>query len=271
MVQELSGGAPSANLLTGLGPDETFARSDVNGLLSPIVDGTNSTIALLDTAGVASTQYSYEPFGRSTTSGAASSNSFQFTGRENDGTGLYFYRARYYSPNLQRFISEDPLGFGGGGVNLYEYVSGDPVSRIDPSGTQAAAVGAAVRLLPLIPPELLPNLLPNLDKTGKHIPGGWKCLDFFCESQEPEPDISPNLRLPAPPADWPTMGRKVPPRPQEKCEDQKDDEYCRKKTNEAIDLCLHLIGADIQGQLFRKCVRERMEEFGCYQRPFGGY
>ena len=37
-------------------------------------------------------------------------NPFQYTGRENDATGLYYYRARYYSPTLRRFISEDPLG-----------------------------------------------------------------------------------------------------------------------------------------------------------------
>lgn len=40
-----------------------------------------------------------------------SSNPFQYTGRENDGTGVYYYRARYYSPTLQRFISEDLLSF----------------------------------------------------------------------------------------------------------------------------------------------------------------
>ena len=39
-------------------------------------------------------------------------NPFQFAGRENDGlASLYYYRARYYHPTLQQFISEDPLGF----------------------------------------------------------------------------------------------------------------------------------------------------------------
>src|SRR5207247_7932556 len=37
-----------------------------------------------------------------------SSNPFQYTGRENDATGLFHYRARYYNPAMQRFISEDP-------------------------------------------------------------------------------------------------------------------------------------------------------------------
>ena len=78
-------------------------------------------------------EYTYEPFGKTTASGQASGNAAQYTGRELDASGLYYYRARYYSPSLQRFISEDPIGFGGG-VNFYSYVSNDPVSRKDPLG-----------------------------------------------------------------------------------------------------------------------------------------
>src|SRR2546427_6895291 len=52
-------------------------------------------------------QYTYEPFGQTVTTGAVSSSPFQYTGRENDGTGVYYYRARYYHPQLSRFVSED--------------------------------------------------------------------------------------------------------------------------------------------------------------------
>jgi len=83
------------------------------------------------------TQYTYEPFGKATVAGATSANSFEYTGRENDSTGLYYYRARYYHPGLQRFISEDPLGFDGGQINLYGYVGNGPVDRVDPMGTSA--------------------------------------------------------------------------------------------------------------------------------------
>ena len=69
-----------------------------------------------------------------TVSGATNGNSYQFTGRENDGTGLYFYRARYYHPTFQRFIAQDPIGFGGGDANLYGYVYEDPANLIDPPG-----------------------------------------------------------------------------------------------------------------------------------------
>jgi RHS repeat-associated protein len=78
------------------------------------------------------TTYTYDPFGNTSVAGG-SGNSTQFTGRENDATGLYFYRSRYYSPVLQRFISEDPAGVTGG-INLYAYVSNDPVNFADPVG-----------------------------------------------------------------------------------------------------------------------------------------
>ncbi|MGH7798559.1 MAG: RHS repeat-associated core domain-containing protein [Candidatus Binatia bacterium] len=65
-------------------------------------------MALTDPAGAVQTEYTYEPFGKTAATGVSSSNPFQYTGRENDGTGLYYHRMRYYSPQLQRFVSEDP-------------------------------------------------------------------------------------------------------------------------------------------------------------------
>jgi RHS repeat-associated protein len=61
--------------------------------------------------------------------GAASGHSGQYTGRENNQTGLYYYRARYYSPSLRRFISEDPIGLAGG-INAYAYAGDDPVQEL---------------------------------------------------------------------------------------------------------------------------------------------
>jgi len=134
VVQELSGSTPTANRLSG-GVDQTFTRTDGGGASSFLTDGLGSTLALTDSSGVAQTQYTYEPFGGSTSTGAGSTNSSKFTGREEDGTGLMFYRARYYSPALQRFISEDPIEFRGGDTNLYAYVGNSPLQFNDPSGT----------------------------------------------------------------------------------------------------------------------------------------
>ena len=80
------------------------------------------------------TAYTYEPFGATTVAGQGNADPFQYTGRENDGTGLYYYRARYYSPVRQRFISQDPIGFLGGDPNLYAYVFNSSTSFTDPFG-----------------------------------------------------------------------------------------------------------------------------------------
>ena len=124
----------TANLLTGLGIDEVFTRTDSVGTREFFSDALGSTVALADTSGAVQTSYTYEAFGGTTQTGSASTNSYKYTGREDDGTGLYYYRARYYSPRLQRFISEDPIGFRGGDQNLYAYVRVNPISSIDPNG-----------------------------------------------------------------------------------------------------------------------------------------
>jgi len=48
--------------------------------------------------------------------------------------GFYYMRARYYDPEVGRFVSEDPIGFEGWDVNLYAYVGGNPILLFDPSG-----------------------------------------------------------------------------------------------------------------------------------------
>ena len=108
-------------------------------------------MVLADGSGAPVTSYTYESFGRTETAGTPSPNSFQFTGRENDGTGLYYYRARFYQPNAGNFMSEDPIGSAGGSLNLYSYARGNPLRFTDPTGlklwiyvTASAGGGAAV-------------------------------------------------------------------------------------------------------------------------------
>lgn len=145
IVQELSGGIPRANLLTGLGIDEVFQRTDVGGSANFLTDVMGTTLALTGSDTSTTAQYTYDPFGLTTLTGN-SLNAYQYTGRENDGTGLYYYRTRYYSPGLQRFISEDPAGFIGGSTNLYTYGGTSPVNLRDPSGKclPTAAIGAVI-------------------------------------------------------------------------------------------------------------------------------
>jgi RHS repeat-associated protein len=62
----------------------------------------------------------------------------QFTTRTShsglEPTHASYYRARYYDPGAGRFLAEDPLGFGGGDLNFYGYVSNGPTVKVDPSG-----------------------------------------------------------------------------------------------------------------------------------------
>ncbi len=129
-AQELVAGSP-VPYLNALGVDEPLVRQGQEGYLA---DNLGSILAVIDASGALTTQYAYEPFGRTASQGAPSGNPFQFTARENDGTSLYYYRARYYHPDLGRFISEDPVGLAGGDVNLYGYVGNSPTNFTDPSG-----------------------------------------------------------------------------------------------------------------------------------------
>jgi RHS repeat-associated protein len=145
-VQELnSSNGVVANLLTGLNTDEYFTRTASSTTSTFLTDALGSTIGLVTANnGSTTTTYTYQSFGATTIGGAANGNSYDFTGRENDGTGLCFNRARYYSSTYQRFIAQDPSEFGGGDTNLYGYVHNDPTDTKDPSGRQAAVIPAVI-------------------------------------------------------------------------------------------------------------------------------
>ena len=141
LVQERAsnGNSVTANYLTGLGLDQPLLRTAGSSTSYYLSDALGSIVGLASTTGTVPTSYTYEPHGKTTVSGTASANFFGFTGRENDSTGtlsLYNYRIRSYSPALQRFLTEDPIGLAGGDVNLYAYVGNSPTNFIDPLGLE---------------------------------------------------------------------------------------------------------------------------------------
>jgi RHS repeat-associated protein len=98
-------------------------------------DGMGSVTSLSSASGAIAQTYTFDSFGNQIASSGSLTNPFRYTGREFDmETNLYFYRARYYDSTAGKFVSEDPLRFGAGDVNFYDYVGGNPINYRDPSG-----------------------------------------------------------------------------------------------------------------------------------------
>jgi RHS repeat-associated protein len=121
-------------LLTGLQLDEVIARYTNQGDITYLTDALNTVLSQTNVNQDSVTEYAYSAYGESQlTTGASQGNSSTYTAREDDGTGLMFYRARYFDPVMKRFVSEDPMGFDGGN-NFYLYAASAPTLYFDPTG-----------------------------------------------------------------------------------------------------------------------------------------
>jgi RHS repeat-associated protein len=182
-VQELSGSTATGNLING-GIDEIFIRTDSTGSFTPLKDALGSTIALVDATGNLATQYSYDPFGNTTISGTNNVNEFQYTGRENEGNGLYYMRARYYSPVLHRFINPDPARFLAD-INFYRYCYDSPTNCADRFGLLGG--GPEEDEEPSTPrPNTAPEDMPARLVLGNDVVDASERLDEMEEEAEAE-------------------------------------------------------------------------------------
>lgn len=135
VLRDLDGsGATIADYLNGPGVDNKL-RQTLSGAASYFLTDHLGTIrSLTDASGNVTSNLAYDTFGNPT-SGSGPTN-YTFTGRETDiEAGLMYYRARWYTSQQGRFISEDPVGLMAD-INFYSYVGNNPLSFSDPSGLE---------------------------------------------------------------------------------------------------------------------------------------
>ena len=136
-----TGGAAGNWYAYGLGSNEVLNRMNVaagtRATMIPDIQG--SILATLDSGSGMLSKAGYLPYGENP---GSLTGTFRFTGQRfdpetggatNEPSGLYYYRARMYSPTLGRFMQPDPVGYQSG-VHLYAYVGNDPLNNVDPQG-----------------------------------------------------------------------------------------------------------------------------------------
>ena len=102
----------------------------------PLYDANGNVTEYVDESGVVVAHYEYDAFGNTIVQSGPLADTFRFrfsTKYYDEETGLYYYGYRYYSPELGRFISRDPMEEQGG-MNLYTFCENDPVNTIDALG-----------------------------------------------------------------------------------------------------------------------------------------
>jgi RHS repeat-associated protein len=171
----------------------TFYDDELVGLYFYHTDALGSVIAMTSGNGVVAEKYRYSPFGRTTIYDGSGSeiarsaigNPYMFTARRMDEeSGLYYYRARMYKPEIGRFLQTDPLGYIDT-INPYAYCANNPLNWIDPWGwfhfRKRPLEGLGIILYPL---ELLAPILEPLNLEPVHEEG------FYDDEQGPNSEPS---------------------------------------------------------------------------------
>ena len=117
-----------------------IGEETVNGFKTYHFDARGSTIAITDANGNITDTFAYDTYGKLLSRTGTSSIIFGYNGRDGvvtDTNGLIYMRARYYLPEMKRFINADIIpGEISNAVTLnrFAYANGNPVSFVDPFG-----------------------------------------------------------------------------------------------------------------------------------------
>jgi RHS repeat-associated protein len=133
IVLEYAGATLAARYTHGPAVDDVLSASR-GGVTSHVQsDALGSVVRTLAASGSTSS-YTYDGYGRIVSQTGSAVSPYSYTGREYDPeSNLYYYRSRYYSPDVGRFLTEDPAGFTAGN-NSYGYVGANPINFTDPTG-----------------------------------------------------------------------------------------------------------------------------------------
>jgi RHS repeat-associated protein len=103
-------------------------------------DFRGSTVMLTDSSGSVTDRYMYDAYGNLMNHSGSSDIPFLYNGQYGimtDGNGLIYMRARYYNPEVRRFVSQDSIEGDIGNplsLNLHTYCSNNPINYLDPTG-----------------------------------------------------------------------------------------------------------------------------------------
>ncbi|MBI5874302.1 MAG: RHS repeat-associated core domain-containing protein [Deltaproteobacteria bacterium] len=141
--------------------------------------------------------------------------------------------ARYYDSKTGRFLSEDPIGFEGGDVNLYVYTKNNPINYTDPTGLFVQAIPAICAANPALCISI-----------GAYTIG---TIIYYYNN----PPLIPSIPI-------------APPNQPKQCKDDKDGEWCNKIRDYCIEKCSESsLPTPDYGFKFWNCVNACLRKFGC--------
>ena len=144
-------------------------------------DGLGTVTDLTDSAGAVAKSYAYDAYGNIVDQTGTVESSYAYTGREFDSeSGLFYYRARTYDSVTGRFVQRDPIGIEEG-RNMYLYVRGNPVNKIDPQGLRDTPPDIKLR------GDILGQLAEAFIESGLGGQTGLVCASRFCKRQKANP------------------------------------------------------------------------------------
>src|SRR5262249_24413808 len=127
VLNEITGGVTTA-YWQGL---DTLAQSDGSETDYLARDGLGSVRQVTGDTGIVALAQTFDPYGHLYSRSGVNSTRFGFTGEVQDGNGLPYLRARYYSAGMGRFLNSDPSRQE---QNPYQYGLSNPVLNTYPSG-----------------------------------------------------------------------------------------------------------------------------------------